>query len=46
MSRKTKKLLKAYLGWKGLKAVGKFGALPAAGFLAYRWFKDRDASMY
>lgn len=44
LSRKTKKLLKGYMSWKALTKLGKFGAVPAAGMMLYRFWKDRNAA--
>ncbi len=42
--RKSKKALKWYAGWKGLKGLGKAAAIAAAGVGAYRLYQNRKSA--
>ncbi len=41
LNRKTKKALKAYIGWKGFKGAAKLAAGAAAGYGLFRIFQGR-----
>ncbi len=41
LSRRTKKVLKAYAGWKSVKVAARFGVLPAVGAAIFQILRAR-----
>lgn len=45
LSRKTKKLLKSYAGYKSMKFLGGYGVAASLAVGLYRWMKSRRTEL-